>query len=80
VSRTAVRGHDEADNAKRRFRIHLNTKRRFATLLLAVLIWTSGAAACGVQEGQEDVEKARQVGEQMEQKQGELEEKLQEGQ
>jgi hypothetical protein len=58
----------------------LNTKRRFAILLVATLVFTSGAAACGVQEGQEDVEKARQAQEQLEKKQRELEEKLQEGQ
>jgi uncharacterized membrane protein len=49
-------------------------------LLLATLVSTSGAAACGVQEGQEDVEKARQAQEQLEKKQRELEEKLQEDQ
>lgn len=58
----------------------LNTKRRFAILLVATLVWTFGAAACGVQEGQEEVEKARQVEKQLEKKQQELEEKLQEGQ
>jgi cell division protein FtsB len=51
----------------------MNTKRRVAILLLATLVFTFGAAACGVQEGQQDVEKARQVEKQ-------LEEKLQEGQ
>ena len=57
-----------------------NAKRRFAALLLATLVWTFGAAACGVREGQEEVEKARQVEQQMEMKQQELEKKLQEGQ
>jgi hypothetical protein len=58
-----------------------NAKRRFAALLLATLVWTFGAAACGVREGQEEVEKARQVGKQIEKKQQEeLEKKLQEGQ
>ncbi len=33
-----------------------NAKRRFAALLLATLVWTFGAAACGVREGQEEVE------------------------
>ena len=58
----------------------LNTKRRFATLLLATLVFTFGAAACGVQEGQEEVEKARQAQKQLEKKQQQLEEKLQEDQ
>ncbi len=58
----------------------MNTKRRVVILLLATFVSTSGAAACGVQEGQEDVEKARQAQEQLEKKQRELEEKLQEGQ
>jgi hypothetical protein len=57
-----------------------NAKRRFAALLLATLVWTFGAVACGVREGQEEVEKARQVEKQMEMKQQELEKKLQEGQ
>ena len=55
-------------------------RRRFATLLVAALVWTFGAAACGVQEGQKEVEKARQVEKQMEKKQQELEKKLQESQ
>ena len=58
----------------------MSTKRRVAILLLATLVSTFGAAACGVQEGREDVEKARQAQEQLEKKQRELEEKLQEGQ
>jgi hypothetical protein len=58
----------------------LSVRRRFAVLLVATLVWTFGAAACGVQEGQEDVEKARQVEKQMEKKQQELEKKLQESQ
>jgi hypothetical protein len=57
----------------------LNPKSRFAALLLATIVFTFGAAACGVQEGQEDVEKARQAQEQLEKKQQQLEEKLQEG-
>jgi hypothetical protein len=57
----------------------LNMSRRFAILLVATLVWTFGAAACGVQEGQEDIDKARQVEKQMENKQQELEGKLQEG-
>ena len=58
----------------------LSVRRRFALLLVATLVWTFGAAACGVQEGQEEVEKARQVEKQMEKKQQELEKKLQESQ
>jgi hypothetical protein len=57
----------------------LNMRRRFAILLVATLVWAFGAAACRVQEGQENVEKARQVEKQMEKKQQELEGKLQEG-
>jgi hypothetical protein len=58
----------------------MNSKGRFATLLLATLIFTFGAAGCGVQEGQEEVEKAKQVQKQLEKKQQQLEEKLQEDQ
>ncbi len=61
----------------------MNTKRRLATLLLATLVFTFGAAACGVQEGQEgqeEVEKARKAQKQLEEKQQQLEEKLQESQ
>ncbi len=58
----------------------LSTRRRFAVLLAAALVLAFGAAACGVQEGQEEVEKARQVEKQMEKKQQDLEEKLLEGQ
>ncbi len=57
-----------------------NTKRRLAILLVATLVWAFGAAACGVQEGQEDVEKARQVEKQVEMKQQDLEKKLNESQ
>lgn len=57
-----------------------SVRKRFAVLLVATLVWTFGAAACGVQEGQEEVEKARQVEMQMEKKQQELEKKLQESQ
>ena len=48
-------------------------KRRLAILLAAALLWTFGAAACGVQEGQEEIDQAREVEKQME-------EKLREGQ
>jgi hypothetical protein len=58
----------------------LSVRRRFAMLLVATLVWTFGAAACGVQEGQEEVEKAQQIEKQMEKKQQELEKKLQESQ
>ena len=56
-----------------------STKGRFAVLLMSALVWAFGAAACGVQEGQEKVDKAREVEKQMEQRQQHLEEKLQEG-
>jgi hypothetical protein len=55
-----------------------STKRRFAILLATALAWTFGAAACGVQETQDEVEKARQVEKQMDERQQELE-KVQEG-
>jgi hypothetical protein len=48
----------------------LNTKRRLATLLLGTLV----VRRRGVQEGQEEAEKARQVQKQLEKKQQELEE------
>ena len=54
-------------------------KRRFAALLMSALIWAFGAAACGVQEGQEKIEKARQVEKQMEDRHQDLEQKLREG-
>ncbi len=38
-----------------------------------------GAGACGVQQGQENIEKAREVQKQVEKQQKKLEEKLQEG-
>jgi hypothetical protein len=38
-----------------------------------------GAAACGVQETQDEVDKARQVEKQMDSRQQELEKKMQEG-
>jgi Cys-tRNA synthase (O-phospho-L-seryl-tRNA:Cys-tRNA synthase) len=60
--------------------VSILSARRFVILLVATLVWTFGAVACGVQEGQEEVEKARQVEKQMEKKQQELEKKLQESQ
>ncbi len=52
---------------------------RFAVLLMSVLIWAFVGAACGVQEGQEKVEKARQVEKQLDERQQNLEKRLQEG-
>jgi hypothetical protein len=52
---------------------------RFAVLLMSALVWAFGAAACGVQEGQEQIDKAREVDKQMEERQEHLEKKLQEG-
>ena len=57
----------------------LSTKGKFAVLLMSALVWAFGAAACGVQEGQEKVDKAREVEKQMEERQQHLEKKLQEG-
>jgi hypothetical protein len=55
----------------------LSTKRRFAILLATALVGALGAA-CGVQETQDEVDKARQVKKQMDNRQQELE-KMQEG-
>jgi hypothetical protein len=55
-----------------------STKRRFAIVLAAAFVVASGTAACGVQEAQDEVEKARQVEKQMDDRQQELE-NLQEG-
>jgi hypothetical protein len=55
----------------------LSAKRRFAILLVTALVGAFGAA-CGVQETQDEVDKARQVEEQMDNRQQELE-KMQEG-
>ena len=57
----------------------LSTRGRFAVLLISALVWAFGAAACGVQEGQEKVDKAQEVKKQMEERQQHLEEKLREG-
>jgi uncharacterized protein HemX len=56
-----------------------STKGRFAVLLMSALVWAFGAAACGVQEGQEQIDKAREVDKQMKERQEHLEKKLQEG-
>jgi hypothetical protein len=56
----------------------LSKKRRFAILLVTALVGAFGAAACGVQETQDEVDKARQVEKQMDNRQQELE-KMQEG-
>ena len=57
----------------------VGTKRRFATLLVATLVSAFGAASgCGVQEGQEHLENARQVEKQVEDSQRGLEKELQE--
>lgn len=60
----------------------LCTKRRFAILLATTCVVVVGAAAwgCGVQEGQEKIEKAREVQKQAENSQHKLEKKLREEQ
>ena len=56
-------------------------KGRVAILLVATLSSALGAASgCGVQEGQEQIEKARQVEKQVEDRQRGMEKDLQEGQ
>ena len=55
-----------------------SAKRRFAILLATALVGAFVAAACGVQESQEKLDKARQVEKQMDERQQELE-KMQEG-
>jgi hypothetical protein len=54
------------------------TMRKFALLASAFLLVFS-TAACGVQQGQENIEKAREAEKQVEEKQKKLEKKLQEG-
>ena len=56
----------------------LSTKRRFTILLVTALVGAFGAAACGVQETQDEVDRARQVQKQMDNRQQELE-KMQKG-
>ncbi len=58
-------------------------KRRFAILSIAACVTLSGVAAvsgCGVREGMERVEDAKQVKKQAEKQTQDLEKKLQEGQ
>ena len=58
-------------------------KRRFVILSMATCVTLSGAVAvsgCGVREGMEKVEDARQVKMQVEKEQHEFEKKLQQGQ
>ncbi len=57
-------------------------KRRFAILSVAACVAVFGAVAsgCGVQEGQEQIERAREVQKQAEDSQKELEKQLQDGQ
>jgi hypothetical protein len=58
-------------------------KRRFAILSMAACVALSGVAAvsgCGVREGMEKVEDAKQAKKQVEKQRQELEKKLQEGQ
>ncbi len=58
-------------------------KRRLAILSVAALVAVFGAAAasgCGVQEGQEKIERAREVQKQAENSQHKLEKKLREEQ
>ena len=54
----------------------LSMKGTFAVLLMSTLVWTFGAVACGVQEGQAKVDRAREVEKQMEERQHDLEKKL----
>ncbi len=58
------------------------TKRRFAILSVAALVSVFGAPAsgCGVQEGQEKIERTREVQKQAENSQHKLEKKLREEQ
>ena len=59
------------------------TKSRFAIrfdILLVALSFRRSASGCGVRQGQEKIEKAREVQEQVEDSQRGLEKKLQEGQ
>ena len=57
-------------------------RRRFAILSMAACIALSGvvASGCGVREGMEKVEDAKQAKKQVEKQRDELEKKLQEGQ
>jgi len=42
------------------------------------MVWGLGGAACGVQEGQENIDRARDAEKQLEERQRDLEDKLQE--
>ena len=58
-------------------------KRRFTILSMAACVMLSAVAAvsgCGVREGMENVEDAKQAKKQVEKQRDELEKKLQEGQ
>ena len=58
-------------------------KRRFTVLAMAACVTLSGVVAvsgCGVREGMEKVEDAKQAKKQVEKQRRELEKKLQEGQ
>ena len=56
----------------------VSIKRGFAILLVATFVSAFGAASgCGVQQGQEQIENARQVEKQVEDSQRGLEKKLQ---
>jgi hypothetical protein len=55
------------------------TRRRFTLLLASALVVMFGTAACGVRQGMENIEKARETEKQVEEKQKKLEKKLQEG-
>jgi hypothetical protein len=57
----------------------VSIKRGFAILLVATFVSAFGAASgCGVQQGQEQIEKARQVQKQAEESQNKLEKQLRE--
>jgi hypothetical protein len=61
----------------------LSMKRRFAILSMAACVLVSGGVAssgCGVQQGEENIQKARQVKKQVESGQHKLEKELREGQ
>lgn len=55
-----------------------SAKGRLVVLLVSALVWGFGGAGCGVQEGQEKVDSAREAEKQMEERQQDVEEKLKE--
>ena len=60
----------------------LSMKRKFAILSMAACVLVSGGVAssgCGVQQGEENIHKARQVKKQVESGQHKLEKELREG-